>query len=224
MQYAKTLPILLILVIGIAGCAERRSRCKCRCLGAQRFAPHACGQVSACDTTPGCDDIQPAPQPAESPKVENSSIFKGANTLENSEPIVEAVVLPVTFAKVKNETNKPVTEFRPVIREIDDEANNENEGLFAHAPDYSWLKGRLQKVHVPGVEWKIRYLPIDKVDPWGGSMILAADIRLEDFGDQDMVFIEGEIVHDRPSVYLNGPLYRISEIRLQKSEPDHFSN
>ena len=44
-------------------------------------------------------------------------------------------------------------------------------------------------------------------------MVLAPDIRLEDFSDGDCVYIEGEILVKRPSLYLAGPLYRIHTIR-----------
>ena len=52
---------------------------------------------------------------------------------------------------------------------------------------YTWLIGKLRRVHVPGGDWKTRFLELYKVDRWGGSMVLAPDIRLEDFSDGDSV-------------------------------------
>lgn len=90
---------------------------------------------------------------------------------------------------------------------------------FAHARDYSWLVGQLQLVHSPQHQWKIRYAALDENEQWGGSMILAPDARLDQWKDGDMVYVEGEILSDRPSLYLAGPLYRIRCIRRAQDAP-----
>ena len=86
--------------------------------------------------------------------------------------------------------------------------------VYGHGENYNWVIGKLQRVHVPGGEWKIRYLELDKIDRWGGSMVLAPDIRLENFSNGDCIYIEGEILVERPSLYLAGPLYRVRTIRI----------
>ncbi len=86
-------------------------------------------------------------------------------------------------------------------------------GDYGHDKEYNWLIGRLQRVHVRGGEWKIRYAPLDEIDQWGGSMVLAPDIRLEEFSDGELIYVEGEILVERPSLYLAGPLYRIRTVR-----------
>jgi hypothetical protein len=83
---------------------------------------------------------------------------------------------------------------------------------YGHADDYSWLVGTLQRVNVPDGRWKIRYCPLDVVDRWGGSVILAQDARVDQFKEGDAVFVKGEILADRPSLYVAGPLYRIHSI------------
>jgi len=83
------------------------------------------------------------------------------------------------------------------------------------------LIGRLQRVHSPKHEWKLRYAPLDQHDQWGGSVVLAQDARLDDWNDGDLVYIEGEILNERPSVYLTGPLYRIRVIRPAEEAPAH---
>jgi hypothetical protein len=85
--------------------------------------------------------------------------------------------------------------------------------IYRHAEDYRWLVGQLQRVHTPGAEWKIRYAGLDEHDVWGGSMVLARDVRLESFQDGQLVYVEGEILAERPSAYLSGPLYRMDTIR-----------
>jgi len=92
---------------------------------------------------------------------------------------------------------------------------------FNHAEDYSWLIGKLRRVHVTGEgAWKIRYLPLDEQDQWGGSFILAEDARIDKFTDGDSLYVEGEVIVNRPTVYLAGPLYRITKIR-KLTEKDH---
>ena len=83
----------------------------------------------------------------------------------------------------------------------------------AHAENYGWLIGELQRVHAPSHQWKIRYARLDEHDEWGGSMILAPDARLDQCRNGDKVYVEGEILTARPSLYLSGPLYRIRTIR-----------
>ena len=107
--------------------------------------------------------------------------------------------------------SKPV----PARRNVPETVRTPSRGpAYDHAADYSWLIGKLRRVHVTtGGTWKIRYRPLDKQDRWGGSVILAEDARIDKFTDGDSVYVEGEIIVNRPSVYLAGPLYRISTIR-----------
>ncbi|MFQ5731696.1 MAG: hypothetical protein ACE5KM_07060 [Planctomycetaceae bacterium] len=86
-------------------------------------------------------------------------------------------------------------------------------GPYGHARDFSWLMGNLHHVHVNGGSWKIRYAPLDQQDFWGGSVVLSEDVRIDQFKDGDFVYAEGEIIVRRPTVYLAGPLYRITKIR-----------
>lgn len=87
---------------------------------------------------------------------------------------------------------------------------------YGHEKNYRWLLGHLQRVHSTNHRWKIRYAPLDQNDEWGGSVILAPDARLDEWNDGDMVYVEGEILNERPSVYLTGPLYRVHLIRAAK--------
>lgn len=83
-----------------------------------------------------------------------------------------------------------------------------------HGKNYEWLVGTLQRVHSsPKHQWKIRYADLDQHDKWGGSVILAPDARLDNWKDGDMVYVEGEVLTARPSLYLTGALYRIHSIR-----------
>lgn len=83
-----------------------------------------------------------------------------------------------------------------------------------HGKDYTWIQGRLQKVHVRGGAWIVRYAPLDKVDEHGGSVVLVRDRRIDDFQEGDFVHIDGEILEERASAHLGGPLYRVHHIAL----------
>lgn len=84
---------------------------------------------------------------------------------------------------------------------------------YGQGENHEWLVGRLQRVHVPGSDWKLRYLPISQVDDYGGSVVMSLDARIDEFTDGDLVYVEGAIIANRPTLYLNGPLYRINAIR-----------
>jgi len=83
-----------------------------------------------------------------------------------------------------------------------------------HSADYKRLIGRIQRVHVFGGEWKLRYAPLDQQDVWGGSMVLAPDERLENFPNDTVVYVEGEMIVNRNSLYQTGPMFRIRNIRV----------
>jgi hypothetical protein len=83
-----------------------------------------------------------------------------------------------------------------------------------HAPDYSWLTGQLFYVHADGGLWVLRYAPLWKEDPNGGSMVLARDLRMDNYQEGDLVTIHGEILNPRGSDFLGGPLYRVQSIQL----------
>ena len=89
---------------------------------------------------------------------------------------------------------------------------------YGYGPDLTWMVGRLQRVHVPGSDWKLRYLPLSEQDEYGGSVVLSLDARIDEFKDGDVVYIEGEIIGNRPTLYLTGPLYRITAI---EAVPEH---
>ena len=89
----------------------------------------------------------------------------------------------------------------------------EDSPAYAHSSDYRWLLGVIQKVNTPVAMTKVRYARLDEQDAWGGSMVLAEDVRNDQFEDGDVVYVEGQILADRPSLYVSGPLYRANVIR-----------
>lgn len=111
------------------------------------------------------------------------------------------------------DARKENVEPKKINRGDSDVSWNDDDPLYGHARNYSWLIGNLQKVHVTGATWKIRYARLDEEDRFGGTAILTPDSRIDRFQDGDFVYVEGHILNDRPSVYLAGPSYRIRTIR-----------
>ena len=95
----------------------------------------------------------------------------------------------------------------------EEQDDDEQQALYGHGENYEWLMGVLHRVHIPRKGWKIRYARLDQQDRWGGSVVPAPDVRMDEFEDGDNVFVEGEVIGDRASLYLTGPRYRITTIR-----------
>ena len=90
----------------------------------------------------------------------------------------------------------------------------------AHADDYSWVQGTLYRVHVRGGVWVVRYASLDVTDRFGGSLVLARDHRIDDLHEGDLVRVQGELLNDRSSVFLGGPLYRVLDVTLLQRASD----
>ena len=181
----------------VARCAEAPGRCVVNPSPTCAAPVPVCAPAPVCAPQPWKSEPQPwesAPEPAQEPAP------------AYDEPPVEPAPGP-----------PPATARKPIIDEFEPEtvpvSTTVPDSVYGRHTHYAWLKGRLQRVHVPGGEWKLRYAPLDQQDRWGGSVILATDVRLDAFADGDIVYIEGEILAARPSLYLSGPLYRVRTIR-----------
>jgi hypothetical protein len=88
------------------------------------------------------------------------------------------------------------------------------EGKASASPDYSQLTGQLFYVHTDGGVWVVRYYPISKEDRYGGSVVLARDLNMNDYEDGDLVSVKGEVIADKVNLPLGGALYRAATISL----------
>lgn len=118
-----------------------------------------------------------------------------------SAPMPPASGGPVTAPKLE-ETKNPF------------ELDRRYEERVHSAADYSWLTGQLYFVHADGGVWVLRYAPLGKEDPNGGSVVLTRDTRMESYREGDLVTVRGEILKARASHTLGGALYRANSIQL----------
>ena len=139
----------------------------------------------------------PREQPKKMPSSEPPKVGAITPSLE-----VTPVIAPKSNLPIETETKSPFELHRRYESRVD------------HAPDYSWLTGQLFYVHADGGLWVLRYAPLWKEDPNGGSVVLARDLHMDDYHEGDLVTVHGEILSPRSSVFLGGPLYRASKISL----------
>lgn len=88
------------------------------------------------------------------------------------------------------------------------------QALPERASDFSWIQGPLQKVHIRGAAWTLRYAALDQEDTFGGSVILNRDSRLDSFSEGDVVRIQGEILKEKAGNGGRAPLYRVQRVTL----------
>ncbi len=145
----------------------------------------------------------------------------GVAAVKSAQPVKVAQTAPpeeeAVVKQVTSTVEETVNPFETDLANAKPQAEPEPAELpipeYGHGKNYRWLLGHLQRVHSPKHQWKIRYAALDENDEWGGSMILAPDAQLDQWKDGDQVYVEGEILTKRPSLYLTGPLYRVHIIR-----------
>jgi len=88
------------------------------------------------------------------------------------------------------------------------------ENRVGHDAEYSKLTGQLFYVHTDGGLWVLRYAPLSEEDRNGGSVILSRDRMMNSYKEGDLITVEGEIISQKGSAHLGGPLYRVQQMIL----------
>jgi hypothetical protein len=92
-------------------------------------------------------------------------------------------------------------------------------GDYSHAPDYQWVKGRLEYSRIDD-RWKLRYIPINgDTDEYGGSVVLLGSRMMEGYKPGELVTAYGT-VDASESAESRGfaPPYRLDRIVRQSEE------
>ena len=84
---------------------------------------------------------------------------------------------------------------------------------YGHAPDYTWLRGRLEYSQIDG-KWKLRYIPIDgQTDDFGGSVILPSTSMLSGYERGELVEVHGRIGVPGDGDQNYSPEFHVDQIR-----------
>lgn len=83
---------------------------------------------------------------------------------------------------------------------------------YAYAPDYSWLRGRVEYL-ASKRQWKLRYIPIDgATDDYGGSVVIRNPSMLSNVRAGDFVEVSGTVRADTAESAAISPDYEVSRI------------
>jgi len=82
---------------------------------------------------------------------------------------------------------------------------------FGHAPDYTWLTGKLQYSRF-NKTWRLRYASVDQDDPYGGSVTIVDDLRSPGLKDGQHIHVEGRFVN--PGAKGIAPPYEVTSIEI----------
>jgi len=105
-------------------------------------------------------------------------------------------------AKIESESKNPF------------ELDRRYEKRVSHDAEYNKVTGQLFFVHTDGGIWVLRFAPLSEEDRYGGSLVLARDSMMNSYKDGDLVSVAGQIIGQKGSPRLGGPLYRIQTISL----------
>jgi len=98
------------------------------------------------------------------------------------------------------------------------------EGRVSRSADFSTITGQLIYVHADGGRWVLRFAPIAKEERYGGSVVLARDVKMDAFTEGDLVTVDGDILSEKASFPLGGALYRASKVTLVEKGTHDISN
>jgi hypothetical protein len=171
--------------------------------------PQAGGQVNTLLPNQGGNVTNPQPLPQGKPAEpiqkqpnQEKNTKQNSGTSEGARAMPPAPVVQPAAAKVETEVKNPF------------EVDRRYDKRVTHAADYSKLTGQLYYVHADGGLWVLRYASLDVEDARGGNVILARDRQMNNYREGDLVTVEGEVISDKGSSRLGGPLYRVRNIVL----------
>ncbi len=89
---------------------------------------------------------------------------------------------------------------------------------FAHAPDYTWIVGRVEYCNTKK-EWRLRYASVDESDGFGGRVTLVQNQHVQLLAEGMYIQVHGHLVN--PASAGSGPIfYRIEAFESVK-DPNH---
>jgi len=85
---------------------------------------------------------------------------------------------------------------------------------YTHAPDYSWVAGRIERSELEGGFWTIRYQkPGEKADAYGGHFVLhVTPAQGAALHAEAMVLVTGHVERNAVDIQMAGTAYRVRKI------------
>jgi hypothetical protein len=176
--------------------------CGCGSYGGSSVGAYGAPVVTPVPTGTTAPKVEPIPAPKDGARPMPTDTKPKGSSAISTPPALENVN-PKSTLGVETETKSPF------------ELRRQYESRVGHAADYSWVTGQLFYVHADGGLWVLRYAPVWKEDPNGGSLVLARDLRMDTYREGDLVTVHGEIVSPKSSMFLGGPLYQAQAIQLE---------
>lgn len=149
---------------------------------------------AAAGASPAAESGVPQGKPGELPQ--NDEVINimdlpaaGASRQQRTTPGSEGVRLVSATVPVETSSQSPATSIPPA-----DPGNAFSaKTRYDHAPDYGWLRGRLEHSQIDQ-RWKLRYIPVyGEMDDFGGSVLIADDSALSGYERGDFVEIHGQL-------------------------------
>jgi hypothetical protein len=131
-------------------------------------------------------EAKPTPDPkAVEPVVKPTEVAAAQPTLEKPTP-------PTKPAAPTKSAEPTVAGYAPDLTKPTPTSVSTGASTFARAEDYSWVQGRLFRVHTGGGYWQIRYQSHEQSDEYGGRFLLTGPAA-NDLKEGDVVRIEGAV-------------------------------
>jgi hypothetical protein len=188
-----------------AGCSHSTTCAHCgncpTCSAPAARAAPAAGSAYARPATAGPGYPTWGSQPAAAPTFTYSAATAPPETSGPAE-----AAPPVNTGPAEGRSPFPRAEAPPPRRSF---ADITAAGCFGHAPDYSWLRGRVEFSRL-SKGWRLRYASVDEDDRFGGSVSLAEGIHLQSLKEGDLVEVRGRLAD--PGADGASPFYLVSSL------------
>lgn len=154
----------------------------------------ACPQITPSAAAPSPPALAESPPAEPSPEGPSEEVARDCPfplpPTQESQP--QALPIPATDQVVPSSHDRVVNEVREQLERLRCGAEVTGDSTRGHAPDYSWLVGELNYVHVRGV-WRLRYALPGEDDRYGGTVTLTGMLLPPALHNGQLVRVEGSL-------------------------------
>ncbi|REJ67773.1 MAG: hypothetical protein DWQ31_10315 [Planctomycetota bacterium] len=169
----------------------------------ENAAPASVSNAGSASSEPAEDESVFDDEPAD-PLAPRGSVLRSSRTSSPVTPASATIAVDAEPSTGGASVVKPPAQFRPVAVRPP--------ARYGHAPDYSWLKGRLE-YSAARKQWKLRYLPLDgRTDEYGGSVVLD-NVDESSYAAGDFVAVRGQLGKPDPETRDFAATYRVTQMK-----------